>query len=77
VRAGRRKSSWKRQWLLLHEKYLAATEENARLRAALDELNEDVEEILSRAHQEGHEAAKSWLIRAQRQTIHRLKAQVA
>lgn len=50
--------------------------ENARLRAALDDLNGDVEEFLNVANQTGHEAAKSWLIRSQRAVIVSLRARV-
>jgi hypothetical protein len=46
------------------------------LRAALDELNGDVEEFLSIAHQAGHEAAKSHMIRTQAATIRSMRARI-
>lgn len=65
---------WKRRWLAVGQRLTASEAENARLRAALDELNAEVEEFLSVAHQAGHEAAKSWLIRSQAATIRGMRA---
>lgn len=68
--------SWKRRWSRVREKLRASEAENARLRAALDELNADVEEFLNVAHQAGHEAAKSHMIRQQMATIRSMRARL-
>ncbi|MEV4777486.1 hypothetical protein [Microbacterium sp. LWH12-1.2] len=64
------------KWETLHAKYQAVVAENAQLRTALDELNADVEEILSNASHNGMEAAKSHAIRSQMASIRRLRAQI-
>ncbi len=66
--------TWERRWLTSHVRLLEARAENTRLRQALDDLNVDVEEFLSIAHQAGHEEAKSWLIRQQRAVIREQRA---
>lgn len=71
-----RPGRWERRWLKLHEKHLRSESENRRLRAAIDEINSDVEEFLNVAHQAGHEAAKSWMIRAQARTIRDLRSRL-
>lgn len=68
--------TWERRWRTAHTHLLEARAENAQLRQALDDLNVDVEEFLSIAHQAGHEEAKSWLIRQQRDVIRSQRAQL-
>lgn len=67
---------WEVRWRKLHAKYLTVVAENERLRTALDDLNIDVEEFLSLAHQAGHEEAKTWLIRQQKAIIRRQRAKL-
>lgn len=66
--------AWSKRWSEMHDKYTGVRAENTQLRAALDELNSDVEGFLNVAHQAGHESAKSWLIRAQATAIRQLRA---
>lgn len=68
--------TWERRWRTTHVRLLEARAENTRLRQALDDLNVDVEEFLSVAHQAGHEEAKSWLIRQQRTVIREQRARL-
>ncbi|MDR6868954.1 hypothetical protein J2Y69_003580 [Microbacterium resistens] len=66
--------TWERRWKTLHTKYQERAAECERLRAALDGLNADVEDLLSVAGQSGVEKAKSHAIRTQLASIRRMRA---
>lgn len=66
-------ANWKKRWENAARELQTTRKENRRLRLALDSLNEEVELVLNMAGQEGNEAAKTWLITTQRQTIRRLR----
>lgn len=68
---------WRRRWTRQHDELVAARRENELLRAALDELNSDLEWMLNDAAQVGHERAKSHAIRSQMTTIRAMRARNA
>lgn len=67
-------ANWKARWEKQRVELVATRREVATLRAALDELNADVEELLNDAAHVGHEAAKSHAIRRQMATIRKLRS---
>lgn len=69
-------ANWKARWEKQRLELVATRKENTRLRAALDELNADLEPILNDAAQVGHEMAKSHAIRAQMATIRAMRARL-
>jgi len=70
-------SNWKGRWEKQRIELAATRKEVTTLRAAIDELNGDIEVILNDAAQEGHERAKSHLIRRQMATIRSQRARLA
>ena len=64
---------WRGRWERATAELAAARRENETLRAALDTLNAETEQLFNDAGQEGIEKAKSHLIKAQAQSIRRLK----
>lgn len=65
-------ANWRTRWEKATHELRTVRAENRRLRVALDEVNTEFESILS-VPVEGVEAAKTWLIRQQRETIRALK----
>lgn len=69
-------AAWKRRHAKTRAERDEARRESNLLRTALDELNADVEGVLSDASQGGIESAKSSLIMSQRVTIRRMRARL-
>jgi hypothetical protein len=68
-------ANWKARWEKQRLELARTRREVIALRAALDELNADVEELLNDGAHLGHEAAKSHAIRRQMVTIRKLREQ--
>lgn len=69
-------ANWKARWEKQHAELVATRREVTLLRAALDELNGDLEPILNDAALVGHEMAKSHAIRSQMATIRAMRARL-
>ena len=65
-------TNWQRRWATVSAELTAARAENLTLRAALDTLNAETEEMFNDAGQEGIEKAKSHRIEMQAMSIRRL-----
>jgi uncharacterized protein YlxW (UPF0749 family) len=66
-------ANWKARWEKQRVELASTRREVTILRAALDELNQDVEAVFNDAAQVGHETAKSHAIRRQMATIRTLR----
>ena len=69
-------ANWKNRWEKQRIELVATRREVTLLRAALDEQNADLEEILNDAALVGHEAAKSHAIRRQMSAIRSMRVRL-
>lgn len=69
-------ANWKARWEKQRVELIATRQEVTILRAALHELNADLEPILNDAALVGHEMAKSHAIRSQLSTIRSMRARL-
>jgi 1,2-phenylacetyl-CoA epoxidase catalytic subunit len=67
-------STWRNRWEKAVQYLNESRQEAATLRAALDDLNSEVEGMLNVAGQSGIESAKSWLIKSQREALRKHRA---
>lgn len=66
-------ATWRKRWEKALNELEASRAEVLALRKALDELNGEVEGMLNAAGQGGIEAAKTWMIQAQRAAMRHMR----